>query len=395
MNRLLPVLLLVGAVLGLPAAAPAYFGFIGQFGGEQYGGSRITVDGAGNIYVLSFDRVKKFSPDGQLLTSWGNPDQFDESSEPGRFDDASDIAADPAGNVYVADPGNDRLQKFSSTGEVIDANFGGITAGGVATDARGNVYVTGGDITKLTPSGAIVYRELGAGGAGEVSIAVDAAGRAYTVSSGLRQVVQYSPTGEFMRYFPKSRLPGSEPGKFSEFGITGVTVTGDDVWVGDYANGPNRINKFDTGGRFITMCASRPGIDLHPADLATAPNGDILVQQFGILRFGEADPPTPPCDVIGVKVLRLRACLRSGGRRLGRVEFKLTRPATLRFTFRNGGRRIGAFRIDAQTGRHSVRVPRPLRALRLEPGRYALRAFAVDDGGHRPAPSVAHFRVRG
>ena len=59
------------------------------------------------------------------------------------------MATDSAGNVYVADNGNDRVQKFSSTGAFI-TEWGGSGSGdgqfstpcGIAVDSVGSVYVT-------------------------------------------------------------------------------------------------------------------------------------------------------------------------------------------------------------------------------------------------------------
>jgi tripartite motif-containing protein 71 len=58
------------------------------------------------------------------------------------------VATDAAGNVYVADSGNDRIQKFASSGAFLTGwGCGGARNGRfngpheAATDAAGNVYV--------------------------------------------------------------------------------------------------------------------------------------------------------------------------------------------------------------------------------------------------------------
>ena len=62
-------------------------------------------DGYGNA------RVHKFSPDGQLLFSWGEP-----GNGPGQFHVPHGIAVDRQGTVYVADRENSRIQLFASDG---------------------------------------------------------------------------------------------------------------------------------------------------------------------------------------------------------------------------------------------------------------------------------------
>jgi DNA-binding beta-propeller fold protein YncE len=68
----------------------------------------------GDIYVsdgYGNARVHKFSPDGKLLRSWGEP-----GCDPGQFNIAHNICADPDGWVYVADRENHRVQVFDGEG---------------------------------------------------------------------------------------------------------------------------------------------------------------------------------------------------------------------------------------------------------------------------------------
>ncbi|HVH75793.1 MAG TPA: peptidyl-alpha-hydroxyglycine alpha-amidating lyase family protein [Stellaceae bacterium] len=63
-------------------------------------------DGYGNA------RVHKYSPDGKLLMSWGEP-----GTDPGQFNIAHNICCDPEGWVYVADRENHRVQVFDGQGK--------------------------------------------------------------------------------------------------------------------------------------------------------------------------------------------------------------------------------------------------------------------------------------
>jgi hypothetical protein len=63
-------------------------------------------DGYGNA------RVHKYSPDGKLLFSWGEP-----GSDAGQFNVAHNIATDEEGWVYVADRENHRVQVFDGKGK--------------------------------------------------------------------------------------------------------------------------------------------------------------------------------------------------------------------------------------------------------------------------------------
>ncbi len=62
-------------------------------------------DGYGNA------RVHKFTPDGKLIASWGEP-----GTDPGQFNIVHNIATDADGWVYVADRENHRVQVFDGNG---------------------------------------------------------------------------------------------------------------------------------------------------------------------------------------------------------------------------------------------------------------------------------------
>jgi DNA-binding beta-propeller fold protein YncE len=69
---------------------------------------------AGEIYVsdgYGNARVHKYTPDGKLLASWGEP-----GSDPGQFNIVHNIATDADGFVYVADRENHRVQVFDGKG---------------------------------------------------------------------------------------------------------------------------------------------------------------------------------------------------------------------------------------------------------------------------------------
>ena len=69
----------------------------------------------GDIYVsdgYGNAAVHKFSPDGKLLKSWGEP-----GTGPGQFNLPHNICCDGDGWVYVADRENDRVQIFDGNGK--------------------------------------------------------------------------------------------------------------------------------------------------------------------------------------------------------------------------------------------------------------------------------------
>jgi len=57
--------------------------------------------------MLKKNEIQKYTPEGNLITKWGSPGQGN-----GQFSWPEGIAVDTAGNVYIADTGNHRIQKF-------------------------------------------------------------------------------------------------------------------------------------------------------------------------------------------------------------------------------------------------------------------------------------------
>lgn len=77
----------------------------------------LSLDRAGNLYVADAgtQRIDKLSSSGDLLAEWGG-----DGTAPGRFHHPEGIAVDGDGLVAVADTDNYRLQKFSPAGMVLE-----------------------------------------------------------------------------------------------------------------------------------------------------------------------------------------------------------------------------------------------------------------------------------
>ena len=99
--------------LGIPGKPAPYQG------GEPFNRcTHVALSPKNEIYVsdgYGNSRVHKYSPDGKLLFSWGEP-----GTDPGQFNIVHNIVSDRDGYVYVADRENHRIQVFDGNGKFID-----------------------------------------------------------------------------------------------------------------------------------------------------------------------------------------------------------------------------------------------------------------------------------
>jgi serine/threonine protein kinase/sugar lactone lactonase YvrE len=121
----------------------------------------IAVDGAGNLYVAEFasDTIRKITPEGEVSTlagSAGVPGSTDGTGDNAHFRNPWSVAVDSTGNVYVADKSNFAIRQITPTGRVSTfAGFPGIPGDAdgpgsyarfrdpraVAVDSAGNICV--------------------------------------------------------------------------------------------------------------------------------------------------------------------------------------------------------------------------------------------------------------
>src|SRR5581483_11777086 len=188
-------------------------GSTGVGNGQFRGPLGIAADDTGNLYVADTGnhRVQKFSTDGVFQAQWGSM-----GSENGQFQNPSALAVDVSGNVYVADSGNHRIQKFSATGAFLGK-------WGAAGPGPGQFQL---------PAG----------------LAIDTSGRLYVADSGNQRVQQFTIDGVFIREWG---APGGGPGRF-RFPV-GVSVDpGGNVYVVDRGSSTDalspRVQKFTGTG---------------------------------------------------------------------------------------------------------------------------------------------------
>jgi sugar lactone lactonase YvrE len=112
---------------------------ITRAGGPFNRPTRLAVAPDGELYVsdgYGNARVHRFSRDGQLIQSWGEP-----GTAPGQFMLPHSVWVHTDNRVFVCDRENDRIQIFSRSGELLGIWTSVTRPGDLLIDASGHVFV--------------------------------------------------------------------------------------------------------------------------------------------------------------------------------------------------------------------------------------------------------------
>ena len=261
-------------VTGLPAEASAMpkqatywstFGTNGAGNGQLKSPADVAIDANGDLWVADKgnNRIQKFSASGEYLAKFGST-----GTGNGQFSSPAALAIDPKGNIWVADKGNGRVQKFNAKGEYL-TKFGSKGTGngqfasggpeGIAIDPKGNIWVSdtyAGRIQKFDENGnflkAVGSKGSGLGQLGEpTGIDVGPNGKVWVTDWQNNRVAVFNEAGEFVTQFGSA---GAGNGQFNRPDAIAVGSRGD-VWVGDQNNG--RIQEFDQNGAYLGQFGSK------------------------------------------------------------------------------------------------------------------------------------------
>ena len=235
----------------------------------------VTVDAAGNLYIADPEdqRIRRVDPSGTISTFAGTGERgFDGDGGTAllaRFSSPTDVEVDTAGNLYIADSGNHRIRKVDPSGIITtiagtdERGFDG--DGGPAVEARLNL-----------PRG----------------MAVDAAGNLFIADASNHCIRRVAPSGTISTVAGTGeRSFGGDYGPAVQAMLsfpTGVTV---DAAGNLYIATTYRIDRVNSSGRIYTVAGT--GVtgfsgDGGPATLARvdAPSG-VAVDAAGNLFIAD------------------------------------------------------------------------------------------------------------
>jgi sugar lactone lactonase YvrE len=289
----------------------------------------LALDSAGNLYIADSNnnRIRKVTPAGIISTVAGNGTEgYSGDGGPAtaaQFNSPDSLDIDAAGNLYIADINNSRIRKVTATGRVSTIAGGGTgrlrddvpaTASqlnelhGVAADSAGNVYIADSNrIRKVTPAGKIstvagtgTEGYSGDGGLATAAqlnkpynVTVDSAGNLYIADGQNNRIRKVTPAGII------STVAGT--GTYGYSGDGGLAIAAQiialdvaldsagNLYFTDSVN--DRIRKVTPAGKISTVAGN--GIKGYSGNggLATAaqisPN-DVAVDSAGNLYIADA-----------------------------------------------------------------------------------------------------------
>ncbi len=203
----------------------------------------IARDAAGDFYVVDTQnmRVQEFDPQGTFLRVFGSKGsgdgQFAPYSDTATGSGPGGIAVDAQGNVYVADTWNHRIEKFDKSGNFLLAwgGFLNLSDAAAASDPAANTKFYGPRGVAVGPDGAV-----------------------YVTDTGNKRILVFDANGTFQRQISAGADPThvaptyafNQPGELNEPMGLAVDAQGN-VYVADTWN--HRIQKFNAQGTAVAQ----------------------------------------------------------------------------------------------------------------------------------------------
>lgn len=275
------------------------FGSFGTNPGQFNNPTDIFITADDTVYISDRinDRIQKFDIDGNFISTWGTS-----GTNPGEIRRPDHIVVDENENILIIDYTR-RIQKFSSSGVFIES-----------TDLAANYYVKDININQQNeiilassielsyinpdlsiqtfkaspnndPQPGVLYTPGG--------VATDQQQNIYIVENASKQIQKYSPLGQFIMSFGSE---GSGDGQFLSPSNLTIDKSGN-VYVTD--DQQNNVQVFKSDGEFIRQIA----LTGMPAGVAVNDSGEIYVTDMSNTKIVKFSADGTLLDEFGDSIL--------------------------------------------------------------------------------------------
>jgi len=204
----------------------------------------VAVDGAGNVYIADSgnNAIKEWTAANNTITT-----------PVAGLDDPDGVAVDGAGNIYIADSGDNAIYKWTETNDIVSTLItlttnAGVNFYGLALDGVGNVYVADSSdnaVKEYTAAISQLTTLVSSGLQHPSGLAVDDAGNVYIADSGNNVVKQWTAANRSVTTLVSSGL--SDP--------FGVAVDGaGNVYIADTSN--NVLQRWTAASNILSTLVS-------------------------------------------------------------------------------------------------------------------------------------------
>ncbi len=228
----------------------------------------LAIDSTGNIFVADTgnNRIQKFNSAGVYQSQFG---VFGTGN--GEFNGPTGIDIDSSNNIFVVDSGNNRIQKFNSAG-VYQSQFGSggngngqfNTATKLHIDSANNIFVVDSNNSRIQKfnSAGVYQSQFGSGGNGNGQfnfansgdVTTDSLGNIFVVDTLNFRIQKFNSAGVYQSQFG---VFGTGNGEFDQ--PSAIEIDQDDVVYVSDTNG-GRVQKLDTAGNFISSNVEKTNI---------------------------------------------------------------------------------------------------------------------------------------
>jgi len=270
----------------------------GSLAGQLKSPKGIALTSGGNVWVADTgnNRIEKFGPTGTLINNVSG-----EGTEPGKLKSPTAITVAPDNSIWVVDNGNNRIEQWNSSLAFVRAVGTKGTGGGefqnptgIEADSTGAVWVSdysNGRVQEFDEFGTFIQKFLDAAGSSGTprGLAIDAKGSLWIADQYLSKVYRWSIPG-FPVNASSAGTSGSGNGQFYEPVDVAADSSGN-FWVVDPAQ--NRLQEFDSTGKWLRnagAAGSGAGKLSLPRAAATDSKGNVWVADTGnnrIVEFSE------------------------------------------------------------------------------------------------------------